>query len=515
MFVLRNHTVENLFAPGTTFSGYGDISGIPPHEKHFVWFYQVEPGFDTAAQTAYVESLLPRLRLVMDSMPAGSSMTVLSLVDMFPVNAVVADTALQQAIDGFNDAARNLPGVRFVDLGDFLGQYPRQQWLNWKYYLLSRMIVSPVLAGAFREWFDRMQATVDHGRPRKCLVLDLDNTLWGGIVGEDGPGGIAIGGDYPGNAFALFQQAVKQMGRDGVILALCSKNNAADVDAVWDTNPGMILGRDDFAATAINWNDKASNIRSLATRLNIGLDSMVFVDDNPAERELVRSQLPMVAVPDFPQRPAGLPAFAAALVRDYFTAYNLTGEDRQKTGQYRANALRAQQQEHFTDLTDFIRSLDIRLTIAPADAMSLDRVAQMTQKTNQFNLTTRRYTRSDIEGFMARGAAVYTLAVADRFGDSGITGAMIVRDGHIDTLLLSCRVLGKRIENAFVATVLNVLRQKGLRRVTAQYIPTAKNGQVADFYNRMGFEHQGNGQYATPLDTPLPVEDIFTVTVKQ
>jgi FkbH-like protein len=340
----------------------------------------------------------------------------------------------------------------------------------------------------------------------------LDNTLWGGVLGEDGIEGIKLGGDYPGKAFHYWQEALLELSKTGVILTICSKNNEADVEALFAARE-MPLKLEDFVSKRINWQDKATNIRAIAEELNIGLDSMVFVDDNPTERELIRQQLPMVAVPEFPAQPYGLADLYAQLVREYFSVYALTDEDRKKTEQYRQNASRKQLEAQFTDMTDFLRSLEMKLKIERVDAqsVSIPRVAQMTQKTNQFNLTTRRYTEDDIRSRMARGAEAWTLAVRDRFGDNGITGLMILVPENgwcIDTMLMSCRVLGKGIEEAFFKYVIS--QYSGA--LHAEYIPTAKNGQVADFYTRMGLCDCGNNQFEAQIEKlDTNVKDYYTI----
>ena len=228
-----------------------------------------------------------------------------------------------------------------------------------------------------------------------AVIFDLDNTLWGGVLGEDGISGIKIGGDYPGKAFSFFQKSLLELSRAGVILAVCSKNNEEDVYEAWEKNPYLILRKEHFSTWRINWTDKATNLKSMAEELNIGLDSFVFVDDNPSERELVRQLLPMVAVPDFPSQPYGLPTFFNQILSDYFKVYSVTEEDRNKVAQYKANAARRQSRQSFSDFGAFLTSLELHLTVEPLNEFNITRVAQMTQKTNQFNLTTRRYTERD------------------------------------------------------------------------------------------------------------------------
>ncbi|MBQ3881213.1 MAG: HAD-IIIC family phosphatase, partial [Bacteroidales bacterium] len=355
---------------------------------------------------------------------------------------------------------------------------------------------------------------------KKCLVLDLDNTLWGGVLGEDGISGIKIGGDYPGKAFHFFQESLLELSKSGVILAVCSKNNEEDVFEAWEKNPFMVLRKEHFSAMRINWTDKATNLREIASELNIGLDSFVFVDDNPTERELIRQMLPMVSVPEFPSQPYELPEFYLRLVKDYFKVYSVTAEDRKKTEQYKANAARAHARRSFTDFKDFLRSLEMKVTVEAANEFNIPRIAQMTQKTNQFNLTTRRYTDADVRTFLEKGWKIWCISVADRFGDNGITGAVFFDGRRIDTLLLSCRILGKGIETAFIRTVLGLVKADGFDKVIAEYIPTAKNAQVKDFYDRCGFtltgeDAEGVRSYVVDLKkADLSVEDYYNITIK-
>ena len=524
MFVFRNYTIENLFDETVKFSGYDDVSDIPESDC-YVWFYTAPLGAPDEHTAAEIIGIADKLRMVAEAVPASSPFYILSLEALFPITLADSNREIVNAIEAVNKTAWEIASaksnVRVIDFGEFLARHNPESWINWKFYFLSQMVISPAIAPAFKDWWTGKIAQLT-GTRKKCLVLDLDNTLWGGVLGEDGISGIKMSGDYPGNAFMYFQEGLVALANSGVIITVCSKNNEADVKELWAKNPFVKLGPKHIAAYRINWQNKADNIRELAKELNIGLDSMVFVDDNPTERELVRQQLPMVAVPEFPKRPYGLMEFYTMLVDTYFRTYRLTNEDLAKTEQYKANARRASEQTKFTDLADFIRSLDIHIDIIRADEFNIPRIAQMTQKTNQFNLTTHRYTEADINSFIAKGDYVYCISVSDKFGDNGITGEIIAeRSGDtatIDTLLLSCRILGKDIESAFVKTVLNVLYDNGIRTVKAQYLPTAKNGQVADFYDRLGFEriaeHDGVREYRLTLDSKQEIEDYYTITIK-
>lgn len=497
LFVFRNTTVEPLFgSEGVRYSGYGDISDPGEEAAACVWAYTLPVGCDIGAQIREADSYIDRLRLVLDRIGPARMCYLFTLACPYVLPVESGSGALRAAVARYDAAlyafAAARPNVRVLDFASFLGRYACGERIDWRHWFLARTAVSPRLQSDFRHWFaaERRAALMQR---RKCLVLDLDNTLWGGVLGEEGPEGIRIGGDYPGNAYLLFQQGIRELARTGVILTVCSKNNEADVLEVWERNPELLLRRGDFAARRINWRDKAGNIRELAAELNIGLDSMVFVDDNPAERELVRRMVPEVAVPDFPEQPYRLPEFLRELTDRYFRIYALTAEDRAKTEQYRANAARAEAARGYADFGGYLRSLGMVLTIRRADDFTRPRVAQMTQKTNQFNLTTRRYSEADIRRIEDGGGRVYTLSVRDRFGDSGITGCLIVADGTIDTLLLSCRILGRGIERAFLRTVLALLRREGVATLSACYLPTAKNGQTARFYDREGFTPVARG----------------------
>ena len=250
---------------------------------------------------------------------------------------------------------------------------------------------------------------------------------------------------------------------------------------------------------------------------------MVFLDDNPAERELIKQMLPQVIVPDFPEKPYQLMPFFKTLVDSYFRIYAVTAEDRAKTEQYRANAMRTAEQSRFVDMESYLYSLDIEIDVIPADEHNLPRIAQMTQKTNQFNLTTRRYTEADVKQRLAQGWHIYCMSVRDRFGDNGITGTVFFEPMddttlRIDSLLLSCRILGKGIEDAFVKTVLNLMRLDGFRRIRAEYVPTAKNGQTASFYDRIGMtligtDEDGTKHYEMDLDEVFDIKNYFNIKV--
>lgn len=521
-FVFRNNTIERFFPADYSFSGYDDVSLVPDEAEGYVWFYQLPVKYDAQQLCDEVQGYAQKLEWVLSRAGQVKPFLILTMAGGYSV-PFTAGHDIRSAIAGYNAALLLLEqahaNVKVLDISEFTRNYPEAELVDWKYWFLSQMGLNPRLSVPFQEWFDKKLDEVALKR-KKCLVLDLDNTLWGGVLGEDGMDGIKLSGDYPGKAFHYFQEGLLALSRSGVILAVCSKNNETDVLEAWEKNPFMVLRKEHFATWRINWTDKATNIREMAEELNLGLDSFVFVDDNPSERELIRQTLPMVEVPEFPSRPYELPVFFKELVDKYFRVYAITGEDRLKTGQYKANARRAQARKEYSDLQSFIASLDIRITVEAANDFNIPRIAQMTQKTNQFNLTTRRYTDTDVRERVLSGWKVWCIGVEDKFGDNGITGCVMVDGDTVDTFLLSCRILGKGIETAFLKQILRLLKADGVKSVKASYLPTAKNAQVRDFYDRCGFscvneEPDGNKSYVLDLDKAgLDIEPYYQFILK-
>lgn len=334
------------------------------------------------------------------------------------------------------------------------------------------------------------------GKTRKCIVVDLDNTLWGGVVGEDGVDRLQVGGTAaPGNAFSDLQFVLARLKARGILLAVCSKNNPEDALPALESHPGMRLRPSDFAALRINWDDKATNIASIARELNIGLDSLVFLDDNPAERGLVRERLPDVLVPDLPRDPAGY----ARLVRDLdvFDSLAVTAEDRDRAQQYAEQRERKAFEETASgDLHGYLHGLGIRLRIDAATSATLPRIAQLINKTNQFNATTRRYTEAQVAAMAESSDWVFrAVDVSDKFGESGLTAVAIAHVAadywEIDSFLLSCRILARGIEDALWIHLAQAAHAAGARELRAWFLPTAKNAPAAGFYERMGMSRGG------------------------
>lgn len=350
------------------------------------------------------------------------------------------------------------------------------------------------------------------GRTKKCLVLDLDNTLWGGIIGDDGVDSIQIGRETPeAEAYTAFQKYVLALKERGVLLAVCSKNEESAAKAGF-SHPDTILHLDDFVAFQANWENKDQNVRRIANTLNIGLDSLVFLDDNPMERAIVREHVPEVAVPEVTG--GDVASYIRAIERNgYFETVSISEDDRKRSETYHANQQRVEMEATASSYEDFLLSLDMRAEIAPFRRIYYDRIAQLTNKSNQFNLTTRRFTRADIE-HMAEDSRYITLygRLQDRFGDNGLVSVVIAEkegtDVHIRLWLMSCRVLKRGMEEAMMEALAEKARLAGGEKLIGYYYPTAKNGMVRDFYSAHGFslmdDADGNTVWEHSLETDAP-----------
>lgn len=352
------------------------------------------------------------------------------------------------------------------------------------------------------------------GKSRRCLILDLDNTVWGGVIGDDGLEGIVIGqGDATGEAYLDVQRTALALRDRGIVLAVSSKNDDRVARSVFVDHPEMLLRENHIAVFQANWNDKATNITAIAAELSLGLDSMVFLDDNPAERALVRETLPQVAVPELPEDPA---LYARTLTAaGYFEAVTFSEEDRQRAEFYQNNARRAALQGQVADLDAYLKSLNMVIAFRPFDATGRSRIAQLINKSNQFNLTTRRYTEIEVAEFERNGSA-FTLQVRlrDAFGDNGIISVIICRalandTWEIDTWLMSCRVLGRRVEQAVLGELVHHARARGIRRLVGDYHPTERNGLVAEHYSKLQFrlrDQHSDGASTWEFDTDTAIE---------
>jgi len=411
----------------------------------------------------------------------------------------------------FSAHATQMPNFYIHDIHGLSAQIGLERWHDpsawfaYKYALALDAI--PTLAHSVAHLIGAI-----YGRSKKVLVLDLDNTLWGGVIGDDGENHIHIGRETPlAEAYSAFQHYVKALKQQGILLALCSKNDLAIAKKGLE-HPDSILRWDDFSAARINWEAKHLNIVEIATELQVGLDSLVFIDDNPVERDLVRSQLPMVAVPDVGD---DVTQFPRIIDRNrYFESAALSTDDLQRSSFYRNNQERALAAEQFQNYDDFLRSLEMKAAIQPFDKLHLDRITQLTNKTNQFNLTTRRYTYAEIETISLdpRFITLYGRLI-DRFGDNGLVSVIIgqIHENEltIDLWLMSCRVLKRTMEQAMFERLLMQCRHRGIQKIIGLYRQTAKNGMVANLYSSFGFmpigtPSNGDSLWQFHIPTPLP-----------
>ena len=337
------------------------------------------------------------------------------------------------------------------------------------------------------------------GQFKKCLILDLDNTLWGGVIGDDGLESIQLGhGLGIGKAFTEFQMWVKKLKNRGIIICVASKNDEAVAKEPFLKHPDMILHLDDIAVFQANWETKVDNIRTIQSILNISFDSMVFLDDNPFERNMVRENIPGITVPELPEDPGEYLEYMYSL--NLFETASYSTNDKDRTKQYQTEAKRVSLKKTFANETDFLKSLDMVSTVSGFTKFNTPRVAQLSQRSNQFNLRTVRYTEADVTG-MAADPKTMDLAFTldDKFGDNGLIAVVIMKGQDKDTLFvdtwfMSCRVLKRGMENFTLNTMVETAKAKGYRKIIGEYIPTLKNGMVKEHYDRLGFTLVGNGK---------------------
>ncbi|HLX86100.1 MAG TPA: HAD-IIIC family phosphatase [Terriglobales bacterium] len=388
--------------------------------------------------------------------------------------------------------AAQFRGVYALDYDALVARHGAAHWHDERKWLTARLpIAANHLVDMAREW---MRFIVPlSGRTAKVVVVDLDNTLWGGVIGEDGMTGIKIGPEYPGAAFQALQRTLLDLSRKGILLAVCSKNNLDDAMEAIEKHPGMLVRAKHFAAVRINWMDKAQNLREIAQELNVGIDALAFVDDNPFEREQVRATLPEVTVIDLPKNP--LEYSGAVRNCAVFERLTLSSEDQQRTAMYAEQKQRASAEQTFQSKEDFFRYLEQEAELEAVSDLTLARVSQLTQKTNQFNLTTRRYSEAQIAEMSSRPEwQIYSIKVRDRFGDHGLVGVAITHDQgeqcEIDAFLLSCRVIGRTVETALLAHLAESAAHRGRKQLFGWFLPTKKNAPARDFYEQHGFERQ-------------------------
>ena len=463
--------------------------------------------FTPQGSAAKIESARARLEQAVRAIAAASGAPC--ILQTVPVPPAEAFGSYERRVRGSVRAMVDEINAEIVKLADETGSYVfdaaalaercgTELWFDPQRWNLYKLPFAVKCSGIYADWLGRLIGAI-RGKSRKCLVLDLDNTLWGGVVGDDGVEGLKIGqGSAAGESFLAVQTYALELRERGIILAVCSKNNDETARQPFRTHPDMALREEHITVFQANWIDKASNLEAIARQLNIGLDALVFLDDNPAERAHVRAALPMVAVPELPADPSW---YVRSLVQaGYFEAVAFSQEDIDRVASYTAEAKRAEVKLQARDLGDYLGSLGMQIAFAPFDAQGRSRIAQLINKSNQFNLTTRRYTEAEVAA-AETDRQVFTLQVRlkDRYGDFGMIGVIVGRPVaetarrvlELDTWLMSCRVLGRKVEEAMLRETVHHARLAGFEALAGAYQPTAKNNMVAEHYDKLGFTLTG------------------------
>jgi FkbH-like protein len=449
-----------------------------------------------------VEQSLKQLAQMLKSLRSNTSARILVQGCVIPDTTSLGDIgdanlkhSLPNAVAHLNESlagvCRAISSCVFFDADRIAARHGRKHWRDTRLFLASRLAVSSGAFGIYSRALVRSFSALFRA-PRKVLCTDLDNTLWGGILGEDGPEGIATGSASPGNYYLEYQKYLKRLSRRGILLAIVSKNNEADVHEAFQLRSAdLALSLDDFVAKKISWNEKANSLRELANELSLGLDSFVFVDDNPVECEAIKQQLPEIIVIAAPvQEPWRLVEMLSE--QPFFDAAVITSDDLNRSQEYKAQAQRAELANSTANRDEFLASLNIVCTFLSALDAPLARSVQLLAKTNQFNLTTRRHSATQVEEFASStGGQAVAVRVRDRFGDAGVVGLALARNQgdicYIDSLLLSCRVIDRGIETALLAHLAQNAARMGAKRLVGEYIATKKNAPCTDFYPAHGF----------------------------
>jgi FkbH-like protein len=429
------------------------------------------------------------------------------------------DYGLSDMIQEFNSTLnfkyKNSEHIAILNFNSFVSKHGEDNIFDPKQYFFGDIRINMKFLPYFGE--EIMKFLISFlGLTKKCLVLDLDNTLWGGIVGEDGFNGIKLGPEPPGNVFVEFQKNILSLHQRGIILAINSKNNFDDAMQIIREHPYMILNESHFSSIKINWNDKVSNMKQIAEELNIGLDSIVFLDDDKVNQEFVKSVLPDVFVPELPEDPSMYSKYLQNLIQ--FSTLNITKEDKQRGKMYAQQKIRNELKISSPDLTTFLKKLNLKISIKKVDSFSLPRVSQLILKTNQFNLTTKRYQESEIN-LMINDPNFFIgyVNVKDKFGDNGITGVFIIKKESkkiwiIDTFLLSCRVMGRDIEKGMFVYIVNEARKQNIDQIKSKFISTQKNKPIEDFLPNCNFKKEGD-YWTYMIESELPFPEFLELEV--
>ena len=413
------------------------------------------------------------------------------------------------------ELSRNIDSCYVYDFNSFVTKFGEKNILDYKKMNYGDIKINfDIIPHLIYDFLGYVKPIL--GSNKKCLVLDLDNTLWGNIIGEDGIEGIKIGPYPEGRSFVEFQKVIKALSENGIILAINSKNNQKDAMKAINEHPHMILREKDFSCIKINWNDKISNMREIAKDLNIGLDSIVFFDDDPINRELLRMSMPEVNTIELPKDPSSY----AQILRNLndFNILKITKDDVQRKIMYAQEQNRQKLESSTENLNEYLKKLDIKIKIKLDNEFSISRISQLILKTNQFNLTTKRYQEEEIKEFVEDKTMIVGCSeVDDKFGENGITNVFIIKtksnEWIIDTFLLSCRIMGRGIEEGIIGKILEIAKNKGIEKITATFIPTEKNKPAENFLKNYGFKREQEN-WVFLLKNKINIPDYLQVKLK-
>lgn len=537
--ILEYQCYKNNINPSVEIGNYDNIvqdSLIYSHKDLIIIFYDtlnifdgVDEFFENINQDSYL-SLLTKCTNELDIVFKNLEKTPSVIINSFSTSTHTLSSTrvskLETFIKELNDYLyKNVP-INFciLNIDKIFANTGIRELVDYRFFNSSK---APYTINFFKQYVEEIEHILlkNNGKLKKAIIFDCDNTLWKGVLGEDGIDGIEMGiASHTGKYFNMVQRLIVYLSQQGIIIGLCSKNNEKDIFELFDLHKDIVLKEKHIVVHKINWSDKASNLKEISEELNIGLDSIVFVDDSSFEINLVREQLPEVTTIQVPSNIYLYPSFLLKNIYKYFNL-NATKDDLKKTDMYKEQLLRSQEKNKYTSIDEYLSSLEIEITIEKDNLNQIERLSQLTQKTNQFNLTSKRYTENQIKNFiLSEDFHVYSLSVRDKFGENGITGLCIIHENkiangsilNIDTLLMSCRIIGRNIEFQFFNSIMKHFLDFKIIEIRAAYIRSKKNEQVNNFYEKLNFDlinNVGNEKsYIASLDK-LKLDEISYIKV--
>ena len=496
--ILDPHSQLYQFQPNLTFLILDTRSILED-----LWYFSYS--IDEKQRENFIEKKFQEIKNLITIFLKNSNSKLIISNFFIPINSnygifeTKSNFGLQKMINTLNnnlqDFIQNLDSVYLFDMNGFISKHGENNVFDPKQFLFGDIKISlDFIPYLVNDLMGYVIATL--GMSKRCIVLDLDNTLWGGIIGEDEFDGIKLGSDPSGKAFVEFQKYLLGLHNRGILLAINSKNNFDDAIKVIEEHPDMILKKEHFASIKINWNDKVSNIKEISDELNFGLENFVFFDDDPLNREFMKSSLPQVLTVDLPADPSKYVRTIQEM--NEFNLLKITDEDNQRGVMYSQQRDRKTLEKSSDNLEDFLKNMDLKITIKKADTFTIPRISQLILKTNQFNLTTKRYSLEEIQKISQNNnMLIGCVQVEDKFGDNGITAAFIVekngaKEWILDTFLLSCRVMGRQIEKSILGYIIKIAKQNNVDKIIANFIPTKKNQPIENFLPNCGFKKEKN-----------------------